>query len=321
MTYVDVDSRISSSRNHTATHLLHESLRTILGEHVAQKGSLVNPQYLRFDFSHFAKIDKEELKKIEEDVNAKILANIILQEYNNLPLSKAEDLGAIMLFGEKYEDVVRMIEFENSKELCGGTHVSATGEIGLFKILSESSTSSGIRRIEAITGTRALNYLNDKEELLKTIGELLKNKDLHKGVEQLISSNKQLERQLKEFKKVNTGDVKEELLKSVVEVNGIRFIAKEVEMDTKDMKNVSFQLRKEDNLAMVLGAKAGEKALLSVMLTDDLVVKGLNANTIIIEIAQDINGGGGGQAFFATAGGSNPDGLANALNKAKKIIG
>jgi len=321
MAYVDVGSRISSSRNHTATHLLHESLRTILGEHVAQKGSLVNPQYLRFDFSHFSKIDKEELKKIEEDVNAKILANITLQEYNNLSLSKAEDIGAIMLFGEKYEDVVRMIQFDNSKELCGGTHVSATGEIGLFKIISESSTSSGIRRIEAITGTRALNYLNDKEELLKTIVELVKNKDLHKGVEQLISSNKQLERQLKEFKKANAGDVKDGLLKSVVEVNGIRFIAKEVKMDAKDMKNVSFQLRKEDNLAMVLAAKSGEKALLSVMLTDDLVAKGLNANEMIREISKEINGGGGGQAFFATAGGSSPDGLENALNKAKEIIG
>ena len=318
---VDTDSRISSSRNHTATHLLHESLRVILGEHVAQKGSLVNSQYLRFDFSHFSKIDKEEIKKIEEDVNAKILANIILQEHNNLPLSKAEDLGAIMLFGEKYEDVVRMIQFDNSKELCGGTHVSATGEIGLFKIISESSTSSGIRRIEAITGAQALDYLNDKEDMLKTIGGLVKNKDLHKGVEQLISSNKQLERQLKEFKKANAGNIKEELLKSVVEVNGIRFIAKEVEMEAEDMKNVSFQLRKEDNLAMVLAAKAGEKALLSVMLTDDLVAKGLNADAMIREIAKEINGGGGGQAFFATAGGSKAAGRENALNKAKEIIG
>ena len=321
MAYVDVDSRISSSRNHTATHLLHESLRVILGEHVAQKGSLVNSQYLRFDFSHFSKIDKEEIKKIEEDVNAKILANIILQEHTNLPLSKAEDLGAIMLFGEKYEDVVRMIQFDNSKELCGGTHVSATGEIGLFKILSESSTSSGIRRIEAITGAQALDYLNDKEDMLKTIGELVKNKDLKAGVEQLVASNKHLERQLKEFKKANAGNIKEDLLKLVVEVNGIRFIAKEVEMEAEDMKNVSFQLRKEDNLAMVLAAKAGEKALLSVMLTDDLVAKGLNADVMIREIAKEINGGGGGQAFFATAGGSKASGLENALNKAKEIIG
>ncbi|MDC0249647.1 alanine--tRNA ligase [Flavobacteriales bacterium] len=318
---VDINSRVASSRNHTATHLLHESLRNILGEHVSQKGSLVNSQYLRFDFSHFEKLDKQEIKKIEEDVNAKILANINLKEHNNLPLSRAESLGAIMLFGEKYEDVVRMIQFDNSKELCGGTHVSATGEIGLFKILSESSTSAGIRRIEAITGEQALNYLNEKEQLTKTLGGLVKNKDLHKGIEQLINENKELERQLKEFKQVNTGNVKQELLTSVVEVNSIRFIAKEVEMDAEEMKNVSFQLRKEDNLAMILAAKVEGKVLLSIMLTDDLVVKGLNANEMIREIAQEINGGGGGQEFFATAGGSNPDGIGNALNKAKEIIG
>ena len=157
--------------------------------------------------------------------------------------------------------------------------------------------------------------------MFQELGGLVKNKDLHKGVEQLISSNKQLERQLKEFKKANAGNIKEELLKSAVEVNGIRFIAKEVEMEAEDMKDVSFQLRKENNLAMVLGAKAGEKALLSVMLTDDLVAKGLNADAMIREISKEINGGGGGQAFFATAGGSNPDGLENALNKAKEIIG
>ncbi len=317
---VDADSRISSSRNHTATHLLHESLRFILGEHVAQKGSLVNPQYLRFDFSHFAKIDTEELKKIEEDVNAKILENIILQEHDNLPLSKAEDLGAIMLFGEKYEDVVRMIQFDNSKELCGGTHVASTGEIGLFKIMSEGSASSGIRRIEAITGNNVLNYLNENKDLLERIGGLVNNKDLYKGVEQLIYSNKQLEKELKQFKKANARDIRKRLLKSAVEVNGISVISREVKMDANDMKNVSFQLRKENNLAMVLGSKVQEKVLLSVMLTDDLVAKGLNANTMIREIAKEINGGGGGQSFFATAGGTNFDGLENALNKVHKII-
>ncbi len=317
---VDTDRRISSSRNHTATHLLHESLRSILGEHVTQKGSLVNPNYLRFDFSHFSKIERNEIEKIEEDVNTKILANITLNEHVNLPLSKAEALGAIMLFGEKYEDVVRMIQFDKSKELCGGTHVDATGEIGLFKILSEGSTSSGIRRIEAITGKNALNYLNEKEDLLNEIAGLVKNSDLKVGIEQLVSSNKQLEKKLLALKKSNAGDVTEKLLKSLVEVNSIRFIAKEVEMDAEDMKNVSFQLRKEANLAMVLAAKVGGKVLLSVMLTDDLVAKGLNANVIIREISKEINGGGGGQAFFATAGGSNIDGLENALKKAKQIM-
>ena len=318
---VNAIDRKATSRNHTATHLLHESLRTILGEHVAQKGSLVNPNYLRFDFSHFSKIEKADLKMVEADVNAKILANISMNEHNNLPLKKAEDLGAIMLFGEKYDDVVRMIQFETSRELCGGTHVNATGEIGLFKILSEGSTSSGIRRIEATTGANALKYLNDKEVLLNEIGVLVKNKDLKKEVEQLIRTNKTLEKQIANLKKANAGNVKDDLLNSAVQVNGIRFIAKEVEMDAEDMKNVSFALRKEENLVLVLAATVGAKALLAVMLTDDLVAKGMNAGAMIRDIAKEINGGGGGQPFFATAGGSNPSGITNALEKAKEILG
>jgi alanyl-tRNA synthetase len=318
---VNAADRKASARNHTATHLLHESLRSILGEHVAQKGSLVNPNYLRFDFTHFSKIEKTDLQKIEADVNAKILANIILDEHNNLPLSKAEGLGAIMLFGEKYEDVVRMIQFGSSKELCGGTHVNATGEIGLFKILSEGSTSSGIRRIEATTGVNAMHYLNSKESLLNEIASLVKNKDLKKGVEQLITINKTLEKQIAMLKKANAGNVKEDLLKEAVAVNGVRFIAKEVEMEAEDMKNVSFALRKEENLAMVLAAKVGEKALLTVMLTDDVVAKGFNAGAMIRDIAKEIEGGGGGQAFFATAGGAKPSGIVAALEKAKEIIG
>jgi alanyl-tRNA synthetase len=318
---VNANDRKASARNHTATHLLHESLRTILGDHVAQKGSLVNPNYLRFDFTHFSKIEKADLQKIEADVNAKILANIILDEHNNLPLTKAEDLGAIMLFGEKYEDVVRMIQFDSSKELCGGTHVNATGEIGLFKILSEGSTSSGIRRIEATTGMNATAYLNDKETLLTEIAGIVKNKDLKKGVEQLISTNKTLEKQITTLKKANAGNIKEDLLKSAILVNGIRFVAQEVEMEAEDMKNVSFALRKEENLAMVLAAKVGEKALLTVMLTDDVVVKGYNAGAMIRDIAKEIQGGGGGQPFFATAGGVKPGGIVAALEKAKEIIG
>ena len=318
---VNAADRKASARNHTATHLLHESLRTILGEHVVQKGSLVNPSYLRFDFTHFSKIEKSDLHKIEASVNAKILANILLNEHNNLSLSKAQELGAIMLFGEKYEDLVRMIQFDTSKELCGGTHVKATGEIGLFKILSEGSTSSGIRRIEATTAENALNYLNEKEILLNELGGIIKNKDLKAGVQQLVASNKQLEKQLVDLKKASAGNVKEELLKSAVELNGIKLIAKEVAMEAEDMKNVSFQLRKEKNLAMILASKIGDKALLSVMLTDDLLAKGMDAVVIIRQIAKEINGGGGGQPFFATAGGTNASGINNALNKAKEIIG
>jgi alanyl-tRNA synthetase len=318
---VNIINRKSCERNHTATHLLHESLRSILGDHVVQKGSLVNSSYLRFDFTHFSKINKLDLAKIEADINHKILANIPLNVHADMPLIKAEKLGAIMLFGEKYEDVVRMIEFGKSKELCGGTHVSSTGEIGIFKILSEGSTSSGIRRIEATTGKNALDYLNNQEILLKEIGELVKNKDLKAGVQQLVTINKDLEKELSYFKKANVDDLKDELLNSVIELNGIRIISKEVVMGAEDMKNVSFQLRQEDKLAMVLGSRVGNKVLLSVMLTDDLVAKGLDARVIIKELAKEINGGGGGQAFFATAGGANLSGLEKALNKVKEIIG
>jgi alanyl-tRNA synthetase len=318
---VNAADRKASERNHTATHLLQESLRTVLGEHVVQKGSLVNPNYLRFDFTHFSKIEKADLQKIEADVNAKILANINLNEHIDLPLAKADDMGAIMLFGEKYDDVVRMIQFDSSKELCGGTHVNATGEIGLFKILSEGSTSSGIRRIEATAGICALVHLNKKEELLNEIAGVVKNKDLKKGVEQLITTNKTLEKQISTFKKSNAGNVKEDLLKDAIEVNDIRFIAKQVLMEAEDMKNVSFALRKEKNLVMVLAAKVGEKALLTVMLTDDVVDKGYNAGAIIRDIAKEIEGRGGGQAFFATAGGVKPGGIVAALEKAKEILG
>ena len=317
---VNVLDRIATSRNHTATHLLHESLRSILGEHVVQKGSLVTPSYLRFDFSHFSKIEKVDLKKIESDINAKILANIAINEHVNLPLSKAEKLGAIMLFGEKYDDVVRMIQFNTSKELCGGTHVNATGEIGLCKIISEGSISSGIRRIEAVTGQNALSYLNEKEILLNEISLLVKNNDVKSGVEQLVNAHKLLEKQLLDFQKANLINLKKELLKSAVDMNGIRFVAKEVKIAAVDMKNISFQLRKEQNLALVLASKIDEKALLSVMLTDDLVERGLNAVEMIKVIAKEINGGGGGQAFFATAGGVYTRGIKTALDKVKEII-
>ena len=318
---VNAVDRKASSRNHTATHLLQESLRTVLGEHVLQKGSLVNPNYLRFDFTHFSKIEKVDLQKIEADVNTKILENINLNEHIDLPLAKAEGMGAIMLFGEKYDDVVRMIQFNSSKELCAGTHVNATGEIGLFKILSEGSTSSGIRRIEATTGICAFSHLNNKEELLNEIAGIVKNKDLKMGVEQLITTNKILEKQLSALKKLNAGNVQEDLLKDAIEVNGVRFIAKQVLMEAEDMKNVSFALRKEKNLVMVLAAEVDKKAFLTIMLTDDIVAKGYNAGAMIRVIAKEIEGGGGGQAFFATAGGVKPSGIVAALEKAKEIIG
>ncbi len=317
---VNQKRRIATSRNHTATHLLHESLRKILGTHVLQKGSLVHYDYFRFDFSHFSKISDKDLIIIEKDVNLKILDNLILQEHSNLPISQAKELGAIMLFGEKYDDVVRMIQFGTSKELCGGTHVKATGEIGLFKILSESSTSSGIRRIEAVTGEQVLTYINEKVSLLEEISRLVKNRDVKLGVKQLVGSNKELENQLLIFKKNKLVNLKNELIKSSINLNGINFIAKMLEVKAEDMKNLSFQLRSEKNLVLVLAAKMPAKALLSVMLTEDLCKKGFDAVSIIKDISKEINGGGGGQPYYATAGGSNLNGINSALEKAKLII-
>ena len=225
-----------------------------------------------------------------------------------------------MLFGEKYEDVVRMIQFDTSKELCGGTHVNATGEIGLFKIISEGSTSSGVRRIEALTGIQALSYFNEKVSLVHDLANLIKTKDLSKAVKHLMSEKKELEKQIIVLKKANFATVKESLLDSVVQLNEIRFIGQEVKMDANDMKTISFMLRNEKNLAVVLASKSDNKAFLSIMLTDDLVGKGLSAGVIINKIAKEIEGGGGGQSFFATAGGTKVSGITDALIKARKLF-
>ena len=317
---VNTIDRKASERNHTATHLLQESLRSILGAHVVQKGSLVTPSYLRFDFTHFSKVQQLDLKKIEQDVNSKILENIVLNEHINLSLGAAKKLGALMLFNEKYEDVVRMIEFGESKELCGGTHVASTGEIGVFKILSESSISSGIRRIEALTGNHALHYLNKQESLLNDVRFLVKNRDLRLAVQQLVDKNKQLERKITDLQQKNAVNLRDEFLAEALKIEGLRVIAKEVNMSAEEMKNVSFSLRKEKNLAMILGSDIDGKALLSIMLTDDLVSEGMNAASIIKEAAKEIKGGGGGQAFFATAGGLKTDGIFKALDRIKEII-
>ena len=317
---VDANFRISCSRNHSATHLLHQSLRNILGEHIVQKGSLVNSKNLRFDFSHFAKIDTSLLRKIEKDVNKKILQNIKLEVFNNLPLSQAKEMGSLMLFSEKYDDVVRMIQFENSKELCGGTHVKATGEIGVFKILSEGSIASGVRRIEAITAEDTLNYLNQTEDILKEISDLVKNNDPKSAVLQLMNSNKKLEKKIAFLKSKNSEGIAKNILQSSANINGINLVAKVVDMDTDDMKSLSFKFRKEKSLIMVLASSEQKKAILTVLITDDLIEKGLDASSFIKEIAKEIDGGGGGQKFFATAGGAKISGIDKALEHAKRIV-
>lgn len=320
---VEMKRRALTTANHSATHLMHEVLRDVLGTHVEQKGSLVSPDHLRFDFSHFSKIDDETLQAIELKVNEKIRANILLEEHKGVPIDEAKEMGAMALFGEKYGDLVRVIKFDTSVELCGGTHVNATADIGLFKITSESAVAAGVRRIEAITSDKAFAYLESHSKKIEQISALLKNpQDIIKSLQDLLNQNKQLQKEIEFFKKDKAGDVKGDLLKGIEVINGINFVGRVVEMDAGSVKDLAFQLKNEvDNLFLAIGAKDSGKATLTLMISENLVSeKSLNAGQIIRDIAKHIQGGGGGQAFFATAGGKNPDGLNAAVDAAKAII-
>ncbi len=310
--------------NHTATHLLHFALRKVLGTHVEQKGSLVNDEHLRFDFSHFHKVTDEEISQVETIVNKMIRQNIQLDEHREVPIEKAKEMGAMALFGEKYGDVVRVIQFGESVELCGGTHVSATGNIGLFKIVSESSTAAGIRRIEAITAKVAEQYVNDNLDSLKAVTELMQSKkNLFDDVQKLIAEKEQLAKKVQEFVKQAELGIKKGLKQSVKEINGTNVIIEKVQVSSAgSLKDIAFQLKGEiDNLFLVLGAEIDGKANLAIMLSDNLVKdKGLNAGAIIRDIAKEVQGGGGGQPFFATAGGKNPQGIEKALKKSEEYL-
>ena len=319
---VDANKRLLTANNHSATHLLHETLREVLGEHVEQKGSLVNDEYLRFDFSHFSKATNDELAEIEQKVNAKIRANYLLKEHRNIPLVQAQDMGAMALFGEKYGDTVRTIQFGSSIELCGGIHVEATGQIGLFKITSESAIAAGIRRIEAITAEKAMNFYSQQLETIQSLRELIKNQNVLKGVQNLLSENQTLSKQVAKMTQAKVGNIKSDLLKAMETINGVNFIAAQVDLDAKSIKNLVFELKKkQDNLYLVLGAANGDKATITVVVSESLAEsKGLHAGNMVRELAQEIKGGGGGQAFFATAGGKDPSGIPNALEKAKTYL-
>jgi alanyl-tRNA synthetase len=319
---VDVVKRKNSANNHTATHLLHETLREVLGDHVAQKGSLVNSDYLRFDFSHFSKVDSEDLKTIEGSVNSKIRANFSLEEFRNLPFTKAEEMGAMALFGEKYGDTVRVIKFGSSAELCGGIHVESTGEIGLFKILSESAVASGIRRIEAISADKAVRFYEDKLGVLNQLQGVLKTNDLLKSVSQLVEENQALNKKINQLNSEKAGDLLGDLMTKAEEINGVNLVSSEVDLDSKSIKNIAFKLTKEnDNLLLVLASKADGKAMLTVAVSEQLSKnKDLHAGKIVKELAVEISGGGGGQAFFATAGGKDISGIPKALSKAKSFL-
>ena len=319
---VDVVKRKNSANNHTATHLLHETLREVLGDHVAQKGSLVNSDYLRFDFSHFSKVDSEDLKTIEGRVNSKIRANFSLEEFRNLPFTKAEEMGAMALFGEKYGDTVRVIKFGSSAELCGGIHVESTGEIGLFKILSESAVASGIRRIEAVSADKAVRFYEDKLGVLNQLQGILKTNDLLKSVSQLVEENQALNKKINQLNSEKAGDLLGDLMTKAEEINGVNLVSSEVDLDSKSIKNLAFKLTKEnDNLLLVLASKADGKAMLTVAVSEQLSKnKDLHAGKIVKELAVEISGGGGGQAFFATAGGKDISGIPKALCKVKHFL-
>ncbi len=321
---VDAEKRRMTADNHTATHLLDYALREVLGTHVEQKGSFVNEDRLRFDFSHFQKVTDEELDKVAKIVNRLIRSNIPLEEHRSIPISKAREMGAIALFGEKYGDVVRVVKYGDSVELCGGTHVKSTGELGFFKILSESSVAAGIRRIEAITADRAETYIGETFELIHTINGMFQNtRNLRESIQKLIGENEELRREAEGVVKSNIGVVKEGLLHRKVVEKGITFIIDEhSNLSSAVMKDVAFQLRGEcERLVFIAGGVFKEKPYIMVMLSSDLTENvGLHAGQIVKEAAQHIHGGGGGQPFFAMAGGSHPDGLADAVVAVKKNI-
>lgn len=320
---VDVERRNHIMRNHTATHLLHEALRDVLGKHVEQKGSYVGPDYLRFDFSHFNKLSEEELEKVTLQVNQKIRAHIPLEEKRSIPFKKAVEEGAMALFGEKYGDVVRVIKFGDSVELCGGTHVQNTSDIVLFKLQSESSSAAGVRRIEATTGVAAIEDLKDSfQKYNQILRELKHPAEPLEAVQKLLDENKELKAQLEKFTLQQANSEKEEWRKSFQMMNGINFLAVRTSLDANTIKQIAFPLRKEmENVLLIVGSDADGKPSITVSISDNLVVeKGLNAGQIVRDLAKEIQGGGGGQAFFATAGGKDVSGLDKALEKAKGLV-
>ncbi|WP_332454333.1 alanine--tRNA ligase [Chryseobacterium aquaticum] len=316
---VNATERKNSQANHSVTHLLHEALREVLGTHVEQKGSFVGPDYLRFDFSHFSKMTEEELALIEEKVNAKIKENIALQEFRNIPIQEAIDKGAMALFGEKYGDNVRMIQFGTSKELCGGTHVKNTSEIGHFKINSESSVAAGIRRIEAISGDKSEEYFRNLEKQMMDIYQLLKSKDPVKSIEKLMEENAALKSEVDALKKEKAkGEIGE--WKTAYEHKGDKqLLVKKTSLDAGSVKDIVFQLKREipTSVTIVLSDYDG-KPMITVGISDDLSAS-YQAGTIVKDLAKEIQGGGGGNPGFATAGGKNLDGLENAYQKALNL--
>ena len=316
---VNESERRNSQANHSVTHLLHEALREVLGTHVEQKGSFVSPEYLRFDFSHFSKINEEDLKLVEDKVNQKIKENIALQEFRDIPMTEAIEKGAMALFGEKYGDKVRMIQFGSSKELCGGTHVKSTGEIGHFKIQNESSTAAGIRRIEAISGDKSSEYFATLESQMKEISVLLKTKELSKSVQKLMEENTALKAEVESLKKEKAKGETANWKNDFIEQNGKNLLVKKVSLDAGSVKDIVFQLKKDiQNSVIVIISDADEKPMITVGVSADLETQ-FHAGNIVKDLAKEIQGGGGGNPGFATAGGKNLAGIENAYQKAQSL--
>ena len=315
MACVDTEKRRACEANHTATHLLDAALREVLGTHVEQKGSLVTPESLRFDFSHFQKVTEEEIRKVEEIVNAQIRQDIPLMEHRDTPLEEAKKMGAIALFGEKYGDRVRVVQFGQSIEFCGGVHASSTGHIGMIKIISESSIAAGVRRIEAITGTAVENMVAELQDTISSIKAILPGNAVTASVQKLIEENNALKKQLEEFQKEKTIQLKKSLADCIKSIGDIKVISAVLPVSANVARDLAFQLRGEitEKLVVVIGSVDADKPLLTVSVSDDLTQQ-FNAGQLVREAAKLIQGGGGGQAHYATAGGKNKDGLQQAVD-------
>jgi alanyl-tRNA synthetase len=320
---IDIEKRKATECNHSATHLLHEALREVLGTHVEQKGSFVSPDTLRFDFSHYQKMTKEEIRAVEAIANRKIRENYALKEMRDTPIAEAQALGAMALFGEKYGESVRVIQFGTSTELCGGTHVQATGEIGMVRIMAESSIAAGIRRIEAISAKGVEKLLDAQQDFISETREFFNNTpDLRNAIQKSIEENSDLKKRVEEFMHEKIMTLRNMLIEEAIVINGIKTIRVDAELPADAVKTLAFQIRNvvSEKLFFVAGCVFDGKPSLTVLLSDDLVAGGLNAVNIAREAAKEIQGGGGGQPFFASAGGKNPDGIQKAIEKALEAI-
>ena len=323
MACVDVDRRRAIEANHTCTHLLDEALREVLGTHVEQKGSLVTADSLRFDFSHFEKVTPEQLREVEHIVNEKIRANIPLEEFRDTPIEEAKKLGAIALFGEKYGDKVRVVKFGTSVEFCGGCHAHATGQLGMVRIISESSIAAGVRRIEAITGKKVEEMIDMAQDLISDLRSLFNNApDLMSTIQKAIAENKELQAQVAEFTAQKAQEFKKSLIEQAQTINGVKVIKGVLPIDAQSAKDMAFQLRTQfpEQLLVAIACAPGGKPLLTVALSDDLVKEGKNAGQLVREAAKLMQGGGGGQAHFATAGGKNSEGMKAAVDKVIELF-